>query len=247
MLLFLLLLLLLLLLFRWVLQPQVCGMLTPSSLSEASALCLSLTHSLGRLLALHRLNRFHPSYTLAQAKRTKDVNILIFQREVHLQGANKDGPQKIRHQVQDRRGEVKFKTGNSDGLVDICIQSYMATYRDPSRIELNITSIPTSKDEGRLRMMRSARNISAEIKEAQLTKTHSGVIANELLGMSRKLQEVKTNADSSKQREVEFHGTSISLHRAVRYWPMARIVILLIAGYLQVSHVVRFMRSKHIY
>jgi hypothetical protein len=184
---------------------------------------------------------------MIQSKKTKDVNILIFQREMHLQGGNKDGTQKIRHQVQERRGVVEFKTGSSDGLVDICIQCYMATYRSPSRIELNITSISTFDDEMSqyLGDLTAARD--AELREARLIAMQSSVISNELLGMTRKMRDVRSNADEAQEREVGFHNISISLNRAVRYWPMIRIAILLIAGYLQVSHVVRFMRSKHIY
>ena len=63
----------------------------------------------------------------------------------------------------------------------------------------------------------------------------------------QRVREIASDMAASKDRQASFHESSVALSRGVRRYPIFRIGILLVAGYMQASHVVRYMRSRHIY
>jgi len=174
------------------------------------------------------------------------MNILVFQREQsagfkrksHL---NKSGTGKIREQLTERQGVIEFVTGSFDGLVEICVQSLSASQESPSRVALNITTKvePTEKEETPPPVMDQG--------QAMRLRLETNRIGGELTRMEMRTREIMANAEYARDRELSFHEQSISLNKAVRYWPMFRILILVFAGYLQVSHVIQYMKSRHIY
>ena len=181
-------------------------------------------------------------------RRPRDVNLLVYQRDdssifgqTGEAKLNKKGSRKIRHQVTAERGSLEFMTGTVHGLVDICIQSFEATKVKPSRVAVNVYSRPSDEEP-----RRAKASVLDGMEQGDLLQ-HTSRITTELTNMQRKIREISANAESSKDQEVSFHNMSISLNGAVRFWPQVRIVILLIAGYIQVTSVVRYMKSKHIY
>jgi len=82
--------------------------------------------------------------------------------------------------------------------------------------------------------------------ENKLVKTETSRISSELMRMHRRAKSIAGDAQFSKEREESFFHKSVSLNRAVRYWPMFRLLVLMVGGYLQVSHVVQYMKRRHI-
>lgn len=155
------------------------------------------------------------------------------------------GTQKLRQTLEQQRGSVEFLTGDADGLIEICPQAYGATRLNPSRISLKVTSQAETTDE-----QKAARKLMKQgptLEEEFLVKAQGSQITQELQRLEEKVYELISNSESSKEREVEFHKQCVSLNRAVRYWPMFRILILLVAGYMQASHIIRFMKARHIH
>ena len=179
------------------------------------------------------------------------MNILMYHREQdmgfsHHHRKAQGGTQKLRQTLEDQRGTIEFMTGDADGLIEICPQAYGATRLNPSRISLKVTSKGEQSEE-----QKEARKLLKQngpsLEEEFLVKAQGSQISQELQRMEEKVYELISNTEVSKDREVEFHQQILDLNRAVRYWPMFRILILLVAGYMQVSHIIKFMKSRHIY
>jgi hypothetical protein len=37
------------------------------------------------------------------------------------------------------------------------------------------------------------------------------------------------------------------MNRASQYWPIIHLVVLLVTGFTQANHIIRFFKSRHIY
>lgn len=72
-------------------------------------------------------------------------------------------------------------------------------------------------------------------------------ITNELVNMKRLLAELDIGTDSNRDRTVLYHRLTVSLSRAVKYWPMARFVIIVIAGVIQAIMIVRYLETLSIF
>jgi hypothetical protein len=158
-------------------------------------------------------------------------------------------PQKIRQPLESESGQIGYYTGHLlGGTIEVCVQSYTATVEMPSRVSLDIHELDDSKavDE---ELAEKRRALTKEQVEAEnkLVKEETSRITSELMRMHRRAKSVGGDARYSKDREEAFHNLSVSLNKAVRYWPLFRMAVLLVGGYLQVTHVVSFMKSRHIY
>jgi emp24/gp25L/p24 family/GOLD len=178
------------------------------------------------------------------------MNILMYHREQdmgfsHHHRKASGGTQKLRQTLEQQRGRIEFLTGDADGLIEICPQAYGATRLNPSRISLKVTSQSEVSDDQKV--ARKLLNQGPSLEEEFLVKAQGSQISQELQRMEEKVYELISNSESSKEREVDFHNQCVKLNRAVRYWPMFRILILLVAGYMQASHVIRFMKARHIH
>lgn len=147
------------------------------------------------------------------------------------------GSGRIREELQEHHGQLRFDTGVTDGPVEICIQSMSANPSAPSRISLNITQIPTEEAEDKSKVD------SEEQKEAQ---RHLSRMEAELLGLERKVSMILSNADYAKEQEIDFHEQSIAMNRAAQYWPIIHVVVLLITGFTQLNHIIQFFKTRHI-
>lgn len=163
---------------------------------------------------------------------------------------DEDGlPQKVRQSLETQNGQISYFTGRlQGGTIEVCVQSYTATLEMPSRVALYIHELEDAQAvENELAEKR--RTLSKEQIEAEnkLVKEETSRITSELMRMHRRAKSIGGDAIYSKDREEAFHNISVSLNKAVKYWPMFRMAVLLVGGYFQVTHVVSFMKSRHIY
>lgn len=187
------------------------------------------------------------------ARRLKDTNILIMQRDEAGRVATRrsfvntnsttrvQATGRLRQQLESREGVMEFITGELDGMIEICAQAFSASARNPARIHLRVhRKAPRPKtSEAEIQLTTSS--------DTERFNAHSSRISNELAHFEGRVRELAANADYAKEREHEFHEQSIALNKAVKYWPIFRIAILLLGGYIQVSRVISYMKSRHIY
>jgi hypothetical protein len=188
-------------------------------------------------------------------KKFGGMNIVATYREFEeheADGSFKARPSLARErlQLEEMTGVMFFRTPDWVGYLEICVQCFDATYQTPSRISLNITS---SEDSLRLyEAISKSNSMSEELRKRlkqsqQVLKTETSGITRELGKLDSLVASIFKQSQVSAGRNVEFQENSLKLNKAVRYWPMFRIVILMIGGYLQVSFVLDYMKRKHIY
>jgi hypothetical protein len=186
-----------------------------------------------------------------KANKNRDMNILVVSRPAAILGkqghnvlVNKHrGTQKIQHQIEDVEGELEFQTGKIDGHVEICVQSLSATKASPSRVALNITAMAAADEYA---MVDQPENEPPMVLDpTAMYQLHTSHITGEMTRLHNRIREIVSNAEYSRDVEVGFHQQSVSLNKAVRYWPAFRILILIVAGYMQVSYVLTYLKSRH--
>ena len=144
------------------------------------------------------------------------------------------GSGRVRRELTERQGTVEFVTGARDAPVELCLQSMAANPKNPSRVALSVTQqVKVGKQQ-------------KEEKERQ-TQKHMSVLALEIEKLDKKADMILTNADYAKEQEVDFHEQSLAMNRASQYWPMIHLGVLLITGFTQANHIIRFFKSRHIY
>lgn len=123
----------------------------------------------------------------------------------------------------------------SDGTVDVCIRASPASTNNPLRFGL---SIDKQYEEETTK------------KDSQDTLTvvgrHLSKMEQEATRLQRDMHEVLKEADLAKEREVVFHGQTLAMHSASIWWPVVQLSVLLVTGYTQASHIIRFFKSRHI-
>ena len=165
-------------------------------------------------------------------------------------GANKKGTRKLREDITNRHGQIEFFTGERDGFVEICVQAYLATAKDPRRFGMSVVlkSMEVyNREKEAKEPVKAFPNVPQQIQSDMTLAVETSRITKELERHKQRVQDISGNMAASKDRQASFHETSVSLSRGVRRYPIFRICILLVAGYMQASHVVRYMRSRHIY
>lgn len=166
-------------------------------------------------------------------------------------GTNKTGTRKLREDLRSKEGRLEFMTGERDGFVEICVQAYTATRASPRRIGMRVQKLPLDEYEAQKENAQKAKpddvKVPEDVQSEMLVKVETSRITTELSRLTVRARDIANSASAAKRKESEFHQTSVTLHRAVRYYPIFRICILIVAGYLQASHVVNYMKTRHIY
>jgi len=159
------------------------------------------------------------------------------------------GTRTLRQSVEAEKGTMQFYTGNTAGFLDICIQAYKATPSKPRRIGLNIKKKGATLQEQQQNapLQKKQEEFSDKDLSNSILTVESSHISIELEKLESKMSEMASNAERSKDIEQNFFSKSVDLNKAVVYWPLFRIVVVMIAGFVQAHLVVSYMRSRHIY
>lgn len=186
-----------------------------------------------------------------------DLSITLTQKEDTMYGwpdknrkrSKTTGTRKLRKIVDTEQGTLDFYTGNTAGLLEICVQSYKATPSKPRRIGLSIKQRAATVQERTQNapIAKEQENIPDNVLTNSILTVETSYISVELENMDQKLVELASQSARSKDMEHEFHSKSIHLNKAVQYWPIFRIVVVVFAGLVQAHLVVSYMKSKHIY
>jgi len=186
-----------------------------------------------------------------------DLSISLTQREDNKFGWNDKsrrrskttGTGKLRQLVETETGTLNFYTGNTAGVLEICIQSYKATPSKPRRVGLSIQQRSATLQEQKQNapIQKEQEKIPDNVQSDSTLAVETSHISIELEKMEQKITELVSNSARSKDIEQDFHSKSIYLNKAVRFWPIFRIVVVILAGVVQAHLVVSYMKSRHIY
>lgn len=165
-----------------------------------------------------------------------DRNLPYAQRKANQQRrmAHQDrGTELFKTQLSEKHGNLNFTTAPLlDGALEVCVQAQMASRTNPVRFRLDYTFAASQAEK--------VEDTNKQI-EQQVTRMHS-----DLQSLERKVQMIMNNAVLSKDEDVRFHQKSLSMSRQTTIWPIVHIVVLVIAGYIQASHILKYFKKHHI-
>lgn len=183
-------------------------------------------------------------------RRVSDVGIVVTQkgetadmdreryRRRHERGRGSPGTEQLRQDLAEKEGTLAFDT-SVDGTVEICGQSYAATAMKPSRIAFYVAEAPGGyADEDK-------KKDEKERERAQAERNMNRMEA-EVHGLTRKVEQILNQADFTQDVMSSFHDQSLAMNKASQWWPMLQVAMLLVTGFTQAHHVVRFFKSHHI-
>jgi len=67
-----------------------------------------------------------------------------------------------------------------------------------------------------------------------------------MVRLKNEMSVILREADFAKEREMVFHGQSISMNAASMWWPIIQLSVLLLTGFTQAMHMIGFFKSRHI-
>lgn len=119
----------------------------------------------------------------------------------------------------------------SDGEVEICIRASSANSKAPLRFGLQVEQVAVMDDD-------ATWNDGVSQQWTQME--------DELRVSMRTMKAIQAEADFSKDRDATFHKQTLDMYAASMYWPIVHVCVLLLTGFTQATHIVRFFKSRHI-
>jgi hypothetical protein len=187
-------------------------------------------------------------------KKMRDVSITVTQK-AGLSGAlasrqrkrygdeKVTGQGRVREELSQRQGSIEFLTGEEDGQIDICVQSIIANRNSPSRISLSVTMAADGEDSEDEDPSVDAGGATVDHEAA---KTQMSRLERDLQTLSNRIRAIMNNADFNKEQEVAFQDQSVAMNRSAMYWPIIQLLVIVVTGFTQAHHIIRYMKSHHI-
>ena len=120
-----------------------------------------------------------------------------------------------------------------DGEVTICIRASAAGLEHPMRFGLRVEE--ADDEEGK-----------KEDETGLGVDYHLSFMEKELNRIEGAMHHILAEADFAKERDSIFHKQTNDMHSASLFWPIVQVCVLLITGFTQASHIVRFFKSRRI-
>ena len=73
-----------------------------------------------------------------------------------------------------------------------------------------------------------------------------GYMEKEIARIERAMKNLLREADFAKDRDAAMHQQFLAMHSTTFYWPVMHCCVLLVTGFTQASHIVRFFQSRRI-
>jgi len=128
-----------------------------------------------------------------------------------------------------------------DGKAQICIRAAGASSQKPMRFGLRVTE----KEDYHEVFHESMKDINAQADKAKVD-THLSHMEIELRRIQMSMTRILSEADFAKERDSIFHKQTQSMHSATIFWPIVQVCVLIMTGFTQATHIVRFFKSRRI-
>jgi len=194
------------------------------------------------------------SVTVAQKGATVNVIANAKQSTTYDSEGNPivSGTGRIREELTMKKGRIEFLVGNESGNVEICVQSIIASTKKPARIHLKVDMLADEDDQeydddeyiGEKTKKEKTKD-PEHLDHHEITSKMSR-LERDLQTLQNRVKACLNNADYNKDQEAIFHGQSISMNRASKYWPIIQLLVLILTGFTQANHIVRYLKRHHI-
>ena len=137
-------------------------------------------------------------------------------------------------EILHSKGHLSFDV-QVDGDVEICIRASTASRKEPLRFGLEVKQ-----------NMDAAAELFMDDDVPASNDHHWTHLEEEMRHLLGIMQAIQVEADFSKDREMAFHQQTLSMHAASMWWPIVHVSVLLLTGFTQATHIVRFFKSRRI-
>lgn len=163
------------------------------------------------------------------------------------------GTGRIREELASTQGRIEFLTGKDSGTVEVCVQSILASVKKPARFHLRMETAASDEeyddDDYYEYEAKTAKKEKLEdpdhLEHKEVSKKMSR-LERDIQTLQNRVKACLNNADYNKEQEAIFHEQSLSMNRASKYWPIIQLTVLLVTGFTQANHIVRYLKSHHI-
>eukprot|EP00542_Grammatophora_oceanica_P021980 CAMPEP_0194032286 /NCGR_PEP_ID=MMETSP0009_2-20130614/5265_1 /TAXON_ID=210454 /ORGANISM="Grammatophora oceanica, Strain CCMP 410" /LENGTH=243 /DNA_ID=CAMNT_0038672679 /DNA_START=52 /DNA_END=783 /DNA_ORIENTATION=+ len=138
--------------------------------------------------------------------------------------------------LKEKEGTVEHIVQLS-GDVDVCVHSSLASKKNPMRFGMLVDREVQSHQHMAEMMQKEMESV------ADHHLTHMEV---EMKHLEDTMKNILAEADFSKNKEAEFHHQTLHMDQASTWWPILHLCVLLVTGFTQANHVVRFFQKRHI-
>jgi emp24/gp25L/p24 family/GOLD len=169
-------------------------------------------------------------------KTAKDYNLDPHDWQKHFKAGKVGHGKPTSVELTEKKGAVMHTTQTS-GDVQVCVRASGASSQNPMRFGIRVEK----EDE-----VHAHEDLS---KAVNLTHTdhHLTHMEVEMKHLVVSMKNILSEADFSKDREMAFHEKTMSMHAASMWWPIVQLSVLLLTGFTQVNHMVRFFQQRRIF
>lgn len=139
--------------------------------------------------------------------------------------------------LEERQDKIVHKFELA-GTANICIRVSKASSKNPVAFAFRVETseeIPEIKDDA-----------TTTKKEEADVNQHLTHMERELRRIRSAMEHVLREADLNKNQDAIFHEQTLAMHSATTFWPIVQVCVLLMTGFTQASHIVRFFKSRRI-
>jgi emp24/gp25L/p24 family/GOLD len=142
--------------------------------------------------------------------------------------------------IQTKNGTIIHRF-ELDGIANICFRSNSASKKLPQRFGFRLE---TSENDPRMLLPKGEGEGISD--SATNVDEHLSHMERELQRITIAMNHVLREADFNKDQDTLFHKQTLAMHSATTFWPIVQVCILLITGFTQANHIVRFFKSRRI-
>ena len=180
-------------------------------------------------------DKYGPTYITITEKPAKKLSDI---EETHDARKRRVKPKKLfqpsNKELDALSGKILHKVVE-DGEVSICIRASTAGTKNPMRFALRVEE---ADDEEEDETQPGDPGLGVD--------HHLSFMETEMTRIERSMHHILSEANYAKERDSIFHKQSNDMHSASLFWPIMHVGIVLVTGFTQASHIVRFFKSRRI-
>lgn len=142
--------------------------------------------------------------------------------------------------IESAKGKLEH-TMELDGKVDICFGTAEGSKVRHLRFGVRVIE-KTDFDPDVYKESKEDQKEADKVK----VSSHLSHMEMELHRVQMGMDKVFSEADFAKERDSLFHKNTQSMHAATIYWPILQVCVLIMTGFTQATHIVRFFKSRRI-
>lgn len=162
----------------------------------------------------------------------------VFETDLH-NAPVRDHLKPTSHLIEAQQGSVTHEM-EMDGTATICLRASTASAKNTMAFGLQVS---TSEEIPSMRLLHEKAKRDAVTTDVDQHLTH---MENELQRITTAMDVVLKEADLNQNQDAIFHQQTIAMHSATTFWPIVQVCVLLMTGFTQASHIVRFFKSRRI-